>query len=183
MPRINPINLAKADGRATALLDVVQKTLGMIPNLMRTMAQSPAVLDAYLGFGKALGGASLSPQLREQIALAVAGENSCGYCASAHTAVGRKLGLDDDELSANLNSLSRDPKTQAALEFARRLVIERGWVNDDDLQRVRDAGYTDGAIAELVATVALNLFSNYFNHVAQTEVDFPRVQVHQPTAA
>ena len=183
MPRINPINPAKADGRTTALLDGVQKTLGMTPNLMRTIAQSPAVLDAYLGFGKALGGASLSSKLREQIALTVAGENSCGYCASAHTAVARKLGLDDDELSANLNSLSRDPKTQAALEFARRLVIERGWVSDDDLQRVRDAGYTDGAITELVATVALNLFSNYFDHVAQAEVDFPRVQVRQPTAA
>ncbi|MFB3138572.1 MAG: carboxymuconolactone decarboxylase family protein [Phycisphaerales bacterium] len=183
MPRINPINPAEADGRTTALLDGVQKTLGITPNLMRTIAQSPAVLDAYLGFAKALGGASLSPQLREQIALAVAGENSCGYCASAHTAVGRKLGLDDDELSANLNSLSRDSKTQAALEFARRLVIERGWVSDDDLQRVRDAGYTDGAIVELVATVALNLFSNYLDHVAQTEVDFPRVQVRQPTAA
>lgn len=183
MPRIQPIDLDKAQPKAKALLEGAKKSLGMIPNAMRTMAQSPAVLEAYLGFGKALSGASLSPQLREQIALTVAGENSCGYCASAHTAVGTKLGVDTDELAANLKGLSRNPKTEAALEFARRIVVERGWVSDDDLRRVREAGYSEGEITEIVAVVAQNIFSTYFNHIADTDVDFPRVEVPEHQAA
>ena len=177
MTRINPVEPSTAEGKAKTLLDGVQKALGTTPNLLRTMAQSPAVLEAYLGFGKALGGGSLSAPLREQIALTVAGANSCEYCASAHTAIGKSLGLDQRELGANLNSFSSDPKVEAALHFARRIVDERGWVSDDDVQRVRDAGYTDGEVAEIIATVCLNIFSNYFNHIAQTEVDFPVVKV------
>ncbi len=179
MPRIQPVKTDEAQGQAKALLDGVEKALGMTPNLMRTMAQSPAVLEAYLGFGKALAGASLGAQLREQIAVTDAGENACGYCASAHTAAGKRLGVEEGELAANLKALSGDARTGVALEFARRIVIERGWVSDDDLKRVRDAGYSDGEIAEIVAAVAQNIFSNYFNHVAQTEVDFPHVEVRQ----
>ncbi len=183
MPRIQPIELDKARPKAKALMEGAQKSLGMIPNAMRTMAHSPATLEAYLGFGKALSGASVSPQLREQIALTVAGENSCGYCASAHTALGTKLGVDAEELGANLKGLSSNPKTEAALEFARQIVVERGWVSDDDLQRVREAGYTEGEITEIVAAVAQNIFSNYFNHIADTDVDFPRVEVPEHQTA
>ncbi len=183
MPRIDPIDPAQAQGKAKALLDGVQKALVMTPNLMRTMARSPAVLEAYLGFGKALGGGSLSAQIREQIAVAVSGANSCEYCASAHTAVGKNLGVAEDELGANLTSTSGDPKVEAALRFARRIVEERGWVSDPDLQRVRDAGYGDAEIVEIIATVAATTFTNYFNHIVQTEVDFPLVEVGQPTSA
>ncbi len=183
MPRIQPIELDKAQPKAKALLEGVHKSLGITPNGMRTMAQSPATLEAYLGFGKALSGASVSPQLREQIALTVAGENACNYCASAHTALGTKLGVDTDELAANLKGLSRDPKTKAALEFARRIVIERGWVSDDDLRRVREAGYTEGEITEIIAVVSQNIFSTYFNHIADTDVDFPRVEVPEHQTA
>lgn len=183
MPRIQPINLDEAHPKAKALLEGVNKSLGITPNIMKTMAQSPATLEAYLGFGKALSGASISPQLREQIALTVAGENSCGYCASAHTAIGTKLGVNSDELTANLKGLSSNPKTEAALEFARQIVIERGFVSDDDLKRIRDAGYSEGEITEIVAVVAQNIFSTYFNHIAQTEVDFPRVEVPQHQTA
>jgi len=91
--------------------------------------------------------------------------------------------VEEGELAANLKALSGDAKTGVALEFARRIVIERGWVSDDDLKRVRDAGYSDGEIAEIVAAVAQNIFSNYFNHVAQTEVDFPHVEVRQLATA
>ncbi len=183
MPRISPIDPAAAQGRAKALLDGVRKSIGTTPNLMLTMARSPAVLEAYLGFGRALGGTSLSPQLREQIAVTVSGTNGCEYCASAHTAIGRKLGVEESELSANLRALSSDRTVEAALLFARRIVEERGWVGDDDLKRVREAGYSDAQIAEIVATVVLNIFSNYFNHVAQTEVDFPLVKLGEPAAA
>ena len=180
MPRIDPIDPAQAQGKAKTLLDGIQKSMGRTPNLLATMAHSPAALEAYLGLGRALAGASLSARIREQIAVAVSAANGCDYCTAAHTAAGRKLGVADDELAAALTSASADPKVQAALRFARRIVEARGWVGDDDLQAVREAGYGDGEIAEIIATVAATTFSNYFNHVAQTEVDFPRVEAAVP---
>ena len=130
MPRIEPIDPDFAEPKTRSLLDGIQKKLGMTPNLLRTMARSPAALEAYLGFSGALSRGSLSPRLREQIALTVAGANHCGYCASAHTAIGRNLGLADAELTGNLRASSSDLKTRAALEFAQRIVTERGWVSD-----------------------------------------------------
>ena len=87
MARIQPIDIDRAEGKAKSLLENVNKALGVTPNLMRTLAHSPATLEAYLGFGKALGGGSLSAQLREQIAIATANANACEYCTSAHTAL------------------------------------------------------------------------------------------------
>ncbi len=181
MTRISPVDPEHAEGKAKAILDGVRKSSGQTPNLLATMAHSPAALDAYMSINKALGSGRLSPQFRELIALTVSGENGCEYCAAAHSAIGRSLGAGDEELGAALRGLSADPHTAAGLEFARRIVIERGWVSDDDLQRVRDAGYSDGDIAEIIATVAGTIFSNYFNHIAQTEVDFPPVKM--PVAA
>ena len=183
MPRIQPIDPAAAEGKAKALLDGVHKALGMTPNIMRTMANSPAVLDAYLGFGKALSGGQLSAPLREQIALAVAGANGCEYCAAAHTALGKMHGLESPELAANLEGRAADPKVAAALDFALAIVDKRGWADDADLARVRAAGYGEGEVAEIAATVALNIFSTYFNHIAETEVDFPPVALGAKAAA
>ena len=180
MPRIDPIDPAQAQGKAKTLLDGIQKSMGRTPNLLATMAHSPAALEAYLGLGRALAGASLSGRIREQIAVAVSAANGCEYCTAAHTALGRQLGVADDELAANLTSTSGDPKVEAALRFAVRIVEARGWVGDDDLQAVREAGYGDGEVAEIIATVAATTFSNYFNHIAQTEVDFPRVEAAVP---
>ena len=183
MPRIQPIDPAAAEGKAKRLLDGVDKALGMTPNIMRTMANSPAVLDAYVGFGKTLGGGTLGAPLREQIALTVAGANGCEYCAAAHTALGRMHGLKSPELAANLDGHAGDARVGAALEFALAIVDKRGWVDDGDLARVRAAGYGEGEIAEIVATVGLNIFSTYFNHVAETEVDFPPVALATKAAA
>ncbi len=177
MPRIDPIDPARAEGKAATLLAGVQKSLGMTPNLMSTLAVSPTALEAYLGLMKALGGGRLGGRLGEQLSLAISNANGCGYCTSVHTALGRHLGVEADELARNQRGRSADPKVEAALQFALALVAERGWVSDRDLQRVREAGYGDGDIAEITARVALNTFSNYFNHVAETEVDFPLVDV------
>ena len=140
MPRIKPIDIDQADGKAKSLLENVNKALGMTPNLMRTLAHSPAALEAYLGFGQALGGGSLSAKLREQIALTVANANACEYCAAAHTALGKKSGLDATELKRNLQGQSNDPKVEAALQFARAVVVRQGWVTDEELRGVRPGG-------------------------------------------
>jgi uncharacterized peroxidase-related enzyme len=144
-----------------------------VPNLIATMANSPAVATAYLGLSQALSTGSLSARLREQIALAVAESNGCGYCLAAHTALGKGAGLSKQETCDARRAASHDAREQAPLDFARTVVADRGVVDDADVEQVRQAGYTDGEIGEIVANVALNLFTNYFNHVAETEIDFP----------
>ncbi len=183
MPRLTAIDPARAEGKAKALLDGVQKTLGMTPNLMRTLANAPAALEAFLSLGQALGKGRLDAKTREAIALAVAGVNGCDYCASAHSALGARLSVSREELAANLEGHSADPTLAAILRFARAVVVERGWVSDADLAEARAAGLDDGQITEIVAAVAANIFTNYVNHVARTEVDFPLVQTGRSQAA
>lgn len=175
MPRLQPVDRNTADQTTQKLLDGVKKKLGMVPNLISTMAQSPALAQAYLGFSQGLAGGVISPQLREQIALAVSQTNKCNYCLAAHSAIGSSVGLSQDELRDARSASSTDRKSEAALQFARRIVEERGFVSDDELAEVRRAGYSDEEIAEIVGHVALTVFTNYFNHVADTEVDFPPV--------
>jgi len=174
VPRIDAVNKTAANAHARALLEGVEKKLGTIPNLLKTMANSPAALEAYLGFSGALAKGALPAKLREQIALVVGETNDCQYCLAAHAALGRMAGLSDEEIADSRRAASSDSKTEAALTFARKVVAERGRVDDADVDHLRRAGFDDGAIAELVANVALNLFTNYFNHVVDTEVDFPK---------
>ena len=173
MPRLQPVSQESAHPATTKLLGTVEKKMGTVPNIIATMANSPAVANAYLGFSQSLSTGSLSPRLREQIALVVGETNGCGYCVAAHTALGKRAGLSEQETCDARRAVAADEKEDAALEFARKIVTDRGYVSDADVQRVRQAGYTDGEIAEIVANVALNVFTNYFNHVAETEVDFP----------
>lgn len=179
MSRIPPVDLNTTNDSIRKNFDAIQKQLGTVPNMMRTMAQSSSVLDAYLGFGAALRAGRLPVSLHERIALAVAEFNSCDYCLSAHTALGRGAGLSNDELTASREARAVDPKATAALKFARAVVERRGDVRDQDLAVVRAAGYTDGDIAEIIAHVALNVFTNYFNRAAHTEIDFLPVTAGQ----
>lgn len=175
MPRLQAINPDTAEGRAKELLDGVKAKLGKAPNLLRTMANSPAVLEAYLGLSGALAGGLLPAKLREQLALSVSEANGCEYCLAAHSALGKMAGLSEEDVLESRGGESSDSKARAALSFAREVVENRGWVSDGDVEGLRSAGYGDGEIAEIVAHVALNIFTNYFNNVAQTVVDFPSV--------
>ena len=182
MSRIEPINHEESTGKAKELLDAVKAKIGMTPNLMKTMAHSPAVLEAYLNFSGTLG-RTLNAKLREQIAVLTAEENGCGYCASAHTALGKMAGLNENAILAAREGNSSDAKTDAALKFARQLILQRGKVSDNDLQAVKSAGFSDGEIGEIVANVALNIFTNYFNETAKTVVDFPAIEFPLKRAA
>ena len=175
MTRLKAVDPATATGQAKELLGAVNAALGITPNMMRTMANSPAVLEGYLNFSGALVKGKLDAKLRELIAITVAQTNSCEYCLSAHTFLGKHVGLNDIELTSAGRAGSDNPKVEAALTFAQQLVVRRGELTDADIARVRKAGFDDGEISEIVANVALNIFTNYFNHVAQTEVDFPKV--------
>lgn len=173
MSRIEPNKTPDAQSQQT--LDGLQKALGMTPNFYQTLAHSPATLAYAMAGNAALSKGTLGAALREKLALTIAGVNACDYCASAHTAIGKLHKIDGAELANNLNAQSSDAKTQSALTFAKKVVENRGIVSDAELKAVRDAGYTEGEIIEIVATVAVNLFTNYINHIAGTDIDFPLV--------
>jgi uncharacterized peroxidase-related enzyme len=182
MARLKIVDPAKAEGQRKALLDAVQSALGVTPNMMRIMANSPAVLEGYLNLNSALGNGSLKADLREQIALAVAEANSCQYCLSAHTAIGKMVGLDERGLASGRQARSDDARVDSILKFARSIVTSRGNIADKDFQQLRSAGVSDEEAAEVVANVALNVFANYFNLVSQTDLDFPKVAPLATTA-
>ena len=175
MPRLTPLDSAQATGEAKELLDGIQTAFGMTPNMARTMAKNPAVLKGWIELNGALG-KTLTRELGEQIAVAVAEENGCGYCLSAHTAIGALVGIGEHELAHNRAGESVDPKVAAALKFAQAVDDKRGNVSDDDLAQIRAAGYDDADIAAIVGHVALNALTNYFNLVAQPVIDFPEVR-------
>lgn len=178
MSRIpTPSSIDAAPASAKPLLEAVDRQLGFVPNLFRVVANSPAALEGYLGMSGALAKGRLPAQTRERIALAVAQINGCSYCLSAHSALGRNMAkLSDAEMAANRHGGSLDPKADAAVRFAARVVRERGHVSDADVQAVRMAGYDDAQIVEIVQHVALNTWTNYLNEVAKTEIDFPVAQ-------
>lgn len=175
MTRIPALDPQTATGKTKTLLDAVQKKLGRVPNLMRTLGHAPSALDGYLALSGALAAGSLDAKVREQIALTVAEANLCDYCLSAHTAIGGMVGLSATEVTAARTATASQPKTNALLKLARSIVVNRGEIPDSDLTAARVAGVSDGEIVETTANVALNILTNYVNHVAQTVIDFPAV--------
>jgi len=178
MTRIpTPTSIETSPEAAQPLLQAVKKQLGMVPNLFRVVGNSPAALEGYLGLNGALAKGSLEAPTRERVALAVAEVNGCDYCLSAHSYLGKNLSkLSDAEIAANRSGGSTDPKADAAVQFAVKLVEARGHVSDADIQAVKRAGYSDAQIVEIVLHVALNTLTNYVNVVAETEIDFPVVK-------
>lgn len=175
MNRIPQLDPAAATGKTRQLLDTVQQKLGVVPNLMKVLANAPAALEGYLQFSGALAGGVLPARLREQIAIAVAQANGCDYCLSAHTFIGGKLGLAAVDLDRARRGEGITDRESAVLELAVAIVEARGRIGDDTLATARGAGLTDAEIVEITAQVGLNLLTNYVNHVANTVVDFPAV--------
>jgi uncharacterized peroxidase-related enzyme len=181
MSRIpTPAAIADAPEKSRPLLEAVNKQLGVVPNMFRLIATSPQALEGYLAMSGALGHGALPAATRERIALAVAEVNGCDYCLSAHTYLGKNLAkLDDAEITANRSGASNDPKADAAVRFAAQVAKTRGHVSDTDIAAVKLAGYTDAQAIEIVQHVALNTWTNYFNEVFKTEIDFPVITARQ----
>ncbi|WNZ53678.1 peroxidase-related enzyme (plasmid) [Microbulbifer sp. MKSA007] len=175
MSRIStPSSIEAAPQESQASLQAVKSQLGSVPNLFRIVANSPQTLEGYLGLNGALGKGTLPAATRERIALAVAELNGCNYCLSAHTYLASNLAkLSEDEIVQNRKGSSEDAKAAVAVEFAVAIVKNRGQVTDAAVQAVRDAGYSDAELVEIVGHVALNTLTNYMNEVLGTEVDFP----------
>jgi uncharacterized peroxidase-related enzyme len=129
-----------------------------------------------MSFNAALGEAKLPAALRELLAIAVANANTCDYCLSAHNALGQLAGLTAKDLDQAQKAEAKDARTAAALKFAVEIVRKRGLLPASEVETLRGAGYSDGEITEIIAVVAINIFTNYFNHIAATEIDFPVVR-------
>lgn len=179
MPRIAPVDSAATTGAAADQLAATKKMFGSTPNMFTTAAQSPAAITAMNGFFAALSAGSLGGKVGERIAIAVAQANGCEYCLSAHTYIGQLHKVSAEELAAAKRGSSSEPKAQAAITLALAIVRTKGRVPDADLAAARVAGLTDSEIVEVTAHVALNIFTNYFNNLVGTVVDFPLVALEQ----
>lgn len=172
MPRITALSFEQASPAALELLQKTKAKIGMVPNLFSTLAHAPAALEGYLQLDEKLKSGALSQVQREIISLAIGQFNECGYCLSAHTLMGKGAGLSPDAIAA-----ARRGSGSAVAELAVAVAQTHGNVSDEQLSAAREAGLSDAQIVEVVAGVALNVLTNYFNNVAQTVIDFPKVSV------
>jgi len=177
MSRIQVIEQNNANAEQKALLDAIQGQLGMVPNFLKVFANSPVALQAFLGLHGVANAGSLSPQTRERIALALAQQNTCEYCLSAHTAIGRKAGLTGDEIAAARAGSSEDAKAAVAVKLARSLVEHKGDITTAELIEAREAGYSDADIVEIITHVGMNLLTNILGKASRVDIDFPKVSL------
>lgn len=175
--RIIPLDPTHTEDSTRNLLGAMKAKLGMLPNAIKTMAHAPALLEGYLSLSSALAKGYLTAPVREQIALAVSQANRCEYCLSAHSLTGRKAGLTHEQIQEARRGHSQDAKTQAILDLVRNIMEQHGNLSDNQFHAARQAGITDAEISEIVGHVALLTLTNYFNQVARTDIDFPKVLV------
>jgi len=176
MSRLTAVKTNGATSELNRSLKTSRLKLTEAPRFLQVMANSPASLRAYIRADAALVRGQLTPRQREQVALAVAEINGSSYSLSAHYETGKRLGLTDHEMQLARNATAVDPKADTMLRFTQAVVLQRGEISDDDFHALRKVGFTDAQIVEIVANIALNIFSNYFTSVARTEVDFPLLQ-------
>lgn len=177
MARINVVTHETANAEQKTLFDAIQSQLGIVPNFLKVFANSPEALKAFLGLHGIANAGRLDALTRERIALALAQQNACQYCLSAHSAIGRKVGLDSAEIDANRAGGSRDTKAAAAVRFARALVAHSGEVTSAELDEVRNAGYGDAEIVEIITHVGMNLLTNILGKASRVDIDFPKVEL------
>lgn len=174
MSRIPYVRSDEAQGKAKEILEQIKAQRGKVPNIFKAMANSPAATEAYLNFSQTLSKGVLDPKLKEQIALSVAEENKCDYCLAAHSVIASKAGLSADEITASRRSSASNPKSDAGLKFAQTVIRKKGHISDEEFQKVKSAGFSDAAIVEMIMVICQNIITNYFNHIADPEIDFPK---------
>jgi uncharacterized peroxidase-related enzyme len=177
MSRIQIVTKDTANAKQTDLLNAIQNKLGMVPNFLGILAQSPDALSAFLGLHAIAGNGTLDPQTRERIALVIAQSNSCEYCLSAHTAIGRNAGLNNEEMDANRAGSSLDNKASAAVVFAKALNDNLGDITQTEFNDVKNAGYSDSEIVEIITHVGMNILTNLIGKATKVDIDFPKVSL------
>ncbi len=173
MSRLSKVTAEQAEGKTAELYGAIKASLGGVPNLFQGLGTNPRALEIFLGIGGGLRGGSLNLREQGSIALTVAQRNSCDYCLAAHTVLGKMGGLSENEMLANRQGGSEDQKKNALIKFVGEVVDKRGNVSDETLRSFRAAGYTDAHVGEILLSVVQNIYTNYFNNLNRTEVDFP----------
>lgn len=173
MARLKSVKVEEAQGKTVELYSAIKGSLGGVPNLFQSLGNSPKALETFLGIGGGLKGSLLSGPEQGAIALVVAQANSCDYCLAAHTVLGGMQKLSPEEMAANRKGTSNDSKRKALIELTKEIVSEKGRVSDKSLSNFRSAGYTDAHVPEVLLSVIQNIYTNYFNNLNQTEIDFP----------
>lgn len=179
MSRINVVDIENASKEQAELFSAISTQMGMVPNFLKVFANSPAALRSFLGLHLIASEGSLDERTRERIALALAEKNACQYCVSAHTAIGRKAGLEGAEIEASRAGTSQDAKAAIAVKFARSLSENKGEVTTAELLEVRNAGYSESDIVEIITHVGMNLLTNILAKSSRVEIDFPKVELKQ----
>lgn len=182
MNRISTITHDTANEDQKSLLGAIHAQLGMVPNFLGVLAHSTDALRAFLGLHGIADNGQLDPKTRERIALAMAQGNGCEYCLSAHTAIGKKTGLSGPEIDANRAGGSEDAKAAAAVAFASALNTHMGDITQVEFNAVRDAGYSDAEIVEIIVHVGMNILTNILGKTVQIDIDFPKVALEQQAA-
>jgi len=174
MSRVNT-DIGKVPKASQDILNQITRAFGATPNMFKAVANSTAALKSMWGSFAALSEGTLGAKLGEQIAVAIANRNRCEYCLAAHTVLGAQAGATQAEMAAAKAGRSDDPKTAAALSFALKVVNDRAQVSADDIAALRQAGFDEAQVVEIMAHVALNLYTNYINVALDVPVDFPKV--------
>ena len=173
MSRIQQIPFEQATGERAEVYSAIKGMLGKVPNLFQAIGSSPRALKTFLGIGGGLRGGLLSGAEQEAIALTVAQANGCDYCLAAHTVLGKMNGIKEDEILLNRQAQSEDEKRSALLQLSAEIVAKRGNISDTTYNNFINAGFTEAHIPEVLLSVVQNIFTNYFNNLNRTEVDFP----------
>lgn len=174
MSRVN-LQSQEAPAASQPLLAQINQAFGATPNMFKAVANSPAALQSMWAAFGALGTGTLGAKLGEQIAVAIANRNRCEYCLAAHTVLGQNAGASATEMAAAQVGQSDDPRTAAALRFALKVVTDRAQLADGDVAELHEVGFKDEQVVEILAHVALNLYTNYINVALNVPVDFPKV--------
>jgi uncharacterized peroxidase-related enzyme len=173
MTRVQSISKETAQKNVQDIYAAIEKKMGKVPNIFLNMGNSAAVLKGYLGMSEAAAQTSLSPKVRELIALVVGQANNCNYCLSAHTAIAQHEKIGDQEILLARKGESHDAKTQAILAFAKHVIEKKGHASEQEVAALKKAGVSDAELVEIILVISLNMFTNYFNHITDPKIDFP----------
>jgi uncharacterized peroxidase-related enzyme len=172
MTNINPATEQELTPKGKELLEMVNKKMGRVPNMMATLAHAPSALEAYLQLSGALSGASINKKEQEQIALLVGTKNDCAYCVKAHSAIGKLVGLTDEAVEKAKLGEGVSERDSKILKFANLILDKQGHIGKEGVDLALSSGLTKGEIFEIITAVSLNIFTNYVNHVADPVIDF-----------
>ncbi|MEU6726534.1 carboxymuconolactone decarboxylase family protein [Nonomuraea wenchangensis] len=166
MRRLVPLEPADAPGRSKELLNDILDRRGSVGEMVATMAHSPALLEGYLNFSRAMKRVKLPRALSEKVSLAVQEWIGCGTCMQAHVEAGRAAGLSEADIALARQGTSTDAREAALIAVAVRVLAEPSSITDADVADLRAHGWSDRIIAEIVGVVALNLLTGAFNLLA-----------------